>query len=360
MKLPTIAHTAVAVALGLAAANGHAETTRCVANSAELRSALTMAVNDDLTVRIKVGTYQTGGDAFYAYLRQAYALRISGGWTGAAGECTVQTPNAALTVLDGVNDGFVMSFEHDDSLTTATGEMSNITFTGGVSSNGAAGCLNVYFDQGSPTVLFDRLRIVGCSNGGGGGTGGGLRVRNFAAAKFTLRNSLVALNTADRGAGIALQSNTAGAITYLINNTVVDNASSLANGGAGLFVSGSPTPAGTIELRNNAFASNTANAIDNDVFAAINSTGVIGFNNAYGAAPGGLTTDTGEKIGNPGFRSMNDYRLAADSPLIDAGAPLSPDDAASHDLVFQTRVLGQAPDIGAYESNFAVFRNGFE
>ena len=78
----------------------------CPGNEAELRQALTTAAtnNEDDEIRLRRGTYYTGGVKFSMTSTEARSLSISGGWADSGPLwCSVQSPSAAATILDGQN-----------------------------------------------------------------------------------------------------------------------------------------------------------------------------------------------------------------------------------------------------------------
>jgi hypothetical protein len=341
----------------------HALTVHCVDTSSKLRNALASTFGgDDIEIRMKSGEYLTTGMRFAVTLYGSQHLEMSGGWSGLADTCTLRMRNAGLTDLDAAGTSQVLDVQVHDSAVAPSAYLHNFSISHGAGLNTQAGGLSVFAGAGTPELVFDRLRIIENSNLGGAGTGGGLRIFNNAAAMVLVRNSLVTGNTADINAGINVSSTHAGALTLIVNNTVTGNhatgAPTSAAGGVG--VSYTDTRLGSVELRNNAIVANTAAGLPADANGSALSVGFTGINNAYGTPATGKATSIGSVIGDPGFVSASDPRLQPGSRLIDAGAQLSADDAASRDLQFRLRVLGAAADIGANESDWAVFRGGFE
>ena len=337
----------------------HALTVKCVSTSQGLRDALAVTVNnEDVEIRMKPGIYATGGAAFPVSLAADKHFKLSGGWTSDL--CEVQLQDAALTVLDAGNTGYVVHLSMFNNSTAPTAELSNFTVANGNGNAALAGGMYVHLPLGSAQVLLDRLRLLDNDNSG---PGGGLLIRNLADGLVVLRNSLITGNSATDGAGVIVVSRDAGAITQLLNNTIAGNHATSQNAAAGGFSIGFSDPSvGTVELRNNAIVGNTRGAIVSaaEAYAYPSSAGFASINNAYAVAPAGNVTATGSLVGPPGFVGNGNFRLAEASPLIDAGAELAPDDASSHDLDYRPRIAGSAVDIGAYEFDNVVFADGFE
>lgn len=333
----------------------HALSQHCVATAAELRTALlATAAGDDVEIRMKTGTYAAGGVPFSIALGSNKHLMLSGGWFGVGSTCTLQLRDPELTVLDGGGNGLVAEVGQLGNSQSASGTLTNFSLADGLTTLGGAGCMVVEFDTGAPSLLMDRLHVTGC--GQNGGFGGGLHIRNGGAATVVLRNSLFTDNAAPNGGAVALSSTHQQAVTVLVHNTIAGNTAFNSQAGGGVYLVSNAASAGVVELRNNAIVDNSPA----DLQSSESGPGFTGFNNAYATAAAGKFTETGSVTGDARFMAAGDFRLASDSPLIDAGAALSPDDAASRDYDHRVRVLGAAPDIGAYETDYAVFADSFE
>lgn len=343
----------------LIAGPANALTVKCVATAQGLRNALTDTLDgDDLEIRMEMGVYSTAGMQFEISLNSDKELKLSGGWT--SNLCESQQPDAALTVLHGGNTGYVVHLGMVNISSAPSAILSNFTIADGNGNFAPAGGMFANLDHGTPKLLLDRLRFIGNDNSG---PGGALHIQNRSNGVVELRNSLVTGNSASNGGGVLVGSANANAVTLLVNNTITDNHATNQNSSAGGFAIDLTDPsAGLIELRNNAILGNThgATVTPAEAYAYPTSAGFSSLNNAYAVAPSGQVTETGSLIGPAGFVGNSDFRLTQTSPLVDAGAVLSAEDAASLDLDLRARVVGVAVDIGAYEFDTHLFGNGFE
>lgn len=183
-----------------------------------------------------------------------------------------------------------------------------------------------------------------------GAGGGAIAVQGYFDTAIV--NNLVVSNRtvsdAGRGGGIlVLPRKQSAGHTWVLSNTIADNHSVGHGGGLGVFLEGT---AETVEVHNNIIWGNSAELGGGDVW--IGGTGFLKsfrHNNTFDmegiwdvADP--LVETAPRFIGPKGV----DYRLASDSPCIDAGwngAPLLP----SLDLDGNPRIAGKAVDLGCYE-----------
>lgn len=340
-----------------------AAATFCVSTPAEFRSAIDAAETNGQNneIRIRTGIYPTGGMPFEFSTSGNFSFTVTGGWSGGPGQCTTQLRNPALTVFDGGGSGQVMRIANINSTASAQLYAGNFALTGGSVQNGGGGCLGIVQNVGSPTMQVDRIIVTGCSNLGGAGTGGGVRISKSGPGTIVLSNSNVYDNTADRGAGVALSSVSGDGFVRVVGNTIVDNINQSGNGGAGLFHTNVGTPNGIIELRNNAILRNSSSSgAAADLLIPNGVPGVSAFRNALSVpSQGPLQIDSNFIVAEPRFIGASNYRLNSASPLRNAGAELSPSESVGRDLDFRPRVAEGVPDVGAYESA-PVFISGFE
>lgn len=335
-------------------------TTICVSNSTELRAALASTTADTVDIRVRSGSYLTGGNYFSWSAFDTHIRSMSGGWTGAAGQCTSQTPNPALTLFDAQGSGYVLRMGQFSGASSGSLFLSNLSLTGGNLASSSAGCLLVYMSLGNPTVLIDRVVIRGCQHTGGFGTGA-VAIESFTGANITMRNSLIADNQGAWTGGVTVSSNHVDARLFLHNNTIVDNiATTDARGGGFAPFS---TMIGIVTLNNNAILGNLSAGNARDLYFGggpssshvlrNNATQVI-IGESWTQSSGTLITTT------PGFVSAgNNFRIAAGSPLRNAGIALTTPEIGTRDLDFGLRVQGGSIDIGAYEYD-GLFANSFE
>ncbi|MCB1629557.1 MAG: hypothetical protein KDI48_17640 [Xanthomonadales bacterium] len=358
---PKIRISSWLIALGLLvlAPTAQALTTLCVSNSTELRSALLNNASDTLDIRVRSGVYLAGGQQFPFRALDRIAT-LSGGWSGAAGQCTTQSQNPAATLLDAQGSSSALQMEPVVGATSGALFLSNLSLTGGSSDFG--GCLFVDFRQGSFTVVIDRIIVSGCQGSNLFGSAGGAYIRNWSASNITLRNSLISNNQGHTAGGVTVNSDHVDARTFLTNNTIVANASTFAPGAGGFSPPTQEATVGIITLRNNAIVGNQAfgNPVDLSFGQGPASSHVLR-NNAVQVINGAANTNSQGTLvtSAPGFVGGGQYQLGSQSPLRNAGISLTVGEAGARDLDFGVRVQGGAIDIGAYEFD-GLFGSGFE
>lgn len=191
--------------------------------------------------------------------------------------------------------------------------------------------------------------------------GGGIFVWN-AWNGVIIRNNIVAHNVAmgdsAEGGGMYLAFS-CGKTAHLINNTIYGN---LANEGGGVHFTDIPSPGGTINLYNNIIYANMALGgagsadlcfwVHPDIAEGWRPT-VNAFNNNFSHALGTISASSDNFDTDPLFVDpvADDFHLASDSPMINAGLDVVPDPPGlpDHDFEGNGRVNGGAPDIGADE-----------
>ena len=197
---------------------------------------------------------------------------------------------------------------------------SNITVAGFTVTHGSSGGIAGSYSAVNAHVLNCAIR----ENAGGGIRGLGIS---------TVRNCLIAENSAWQGAGIYCNGN-----MVIENCTIVSNRASDAGGGL-YFVSGK------VLVRNSIVALNTSPVAD-----AENWQGAITaeFQNVCSAPlpPGQSNTDADPLFVNS---FVGDYRLSDNSPLVDAGTNFDWM-ANGTDLDGKPRIIHGKADVGAYEA----------
>jgi hypothetical protein len=304
------------------------------------------AMND---IRIRSGYYALtnlgGGAAFKADLFGALEYRVSGGWNS---DCTQQSllPQNA-TVLDG--QGTVGIFAVDIR-GAGTFRLSRLTLFDGTVPAGAAfssGCADITALQATSdaTVSVEHVRFDSCRDGS-------LRIQG------TINEGLVRNNLFLEGQAL---------------------------GGPDLFAVSSSGP---IRINNNTFRRITITVVSGSVVMGIGE-GQIGFSNnliAETILPQGAVELVGQNLSgrnnrllsqnganggnpillntltaNPGFLNASNARLAANSPMRDAGYSIAVGGVGDSDLDGSARVQGAAVDIGAFElAPTALLVDGFE
>ena len=189
--------------------------------------------------------------------------------------------------------------------------------------------------------------------------GGAILLNGAATDQITITNSTMGSNSAGTGGAFSAM---AGVI--LFNNVTV--AQNTANNGGG--VHAFPAASVGFGMRNTLVAVNTANVADPDCFlepgGAITSTG----HNLIGIGCTGFMAGTGDLVGtamtpiDPTLirtpSSARFFSLVAGSPAIDAGDPATPGSGGtsceSDDQRGIARPVGMACDIGAFEGTLSV------
>ena len=168
-----------------------------------------------------------------------------------------------------------------------------------------------------------------------------------------IRNNIIAKNFAQgptdpQGGGLWVATTHTGNIN-LIGNTIYNNQYiNQANKGGGVYLYGG----GSAYVYNNIIYDNSATQGADIYFEDV--TNRVGYNNNYSSMYGTWTDSGGNLDTDPLFVSIqnNDFRLQPTSPMINAGATAvpTPPGFPSTDYAGNPRVMGPAPDIGAYES----------
>lgn len=344
--------------------------TFCVGSADALTAALAAAEanGEDNDIRLRAGAYEAPDAGFHIDLFEGHhSLSVAGGFTDE--NCTERTHAASATVLDGRNAVRPLTIETSRGSGIADPEHSitvaGLTFQHG--SDALVGALkisdsgpiyggiitvegNAFLDNGATMgVLEGGPALLAATDGPDFAGGMGLFVRN----------NLFARNAGPTAPAAFVYSNNRIAVS---NNTFVGNVSTDT----------------TLEERVT-FASFTFSGIDfsNNVFRDNNPDGTPAtfdlhatdvtdlVDNALVATTGTPHSESGTIDADPRLvdAANGDYRLAADSPLIDAGTDTPAGGAAAFDLDGLARIEGAHIDIGAYEvpvSAEQIFADGFD
>ena len=206
--------------------------------------------------------------------------------------------------------------------------ISNLTITQGATTSGAG----VYVATGT-------ANIVNCTVTGNKSTtsGGGIYVAGAGAANIT--NTLVADNSAKYGGGLFAYGR-AGKSVVVTNTTITNNTAT--TNGSGLFTE---TADGTVELRNSIIA---LNLVKGDVYKKTSSRSVKAYNtlSPFTGWSSGSSANLAYESGQPLF-ALGGYALAQGSAAVNAGnnAYIT----LATDLSGNSRIVGSAVDLGAYE-----------
>jgi len=330
--------------------------TFCVDSSDTLTGALATAEanGEDNDIRLRVGAYEAPDAGFHIDLFDGHhSLSVAGGFTDDA--CTERTRAASATVLDGRNAVRPLTIDTSQSSGIADPAhgitVSGLTFQHGsdafvgalkVSDSGPiyGGIIivegNAFLDNGAATgVLEGGPALLAATDGPDFAGGTGLFVRNNLFARNAGPNAPAVFVYSDNHIDVS-------------NNTFVDNVSTDATLDERVTFA-SFTFSG-IDFSNNVFSGNNPDGAPATFdLHATNVTDLV--DNAITATTGTPRSESGTIDADPRFVDAvhGDYRLAADSPLIDAGTDTPAGGTAAFDLDGVTRVEGAHIDIGAYE-----------
>ncbi len=311
-------------------------------------------------------------------------ITISGGWSS---DFATVAKDPTRTVVDaGQNDRAFHIFAAPSKIT-----IENVTLQDGNFPN-FGGCMAVNHPSGMIHLNLEDVIVQDCNSEGsfGGGIsfllissqlsanlvnvvvrrshadigGGGISIISHAEganAEVRIINSVIYSNTAEReGGGLQVWAELGGnSEALIINSTITGNTShDQVHGGGGMAVVDTDQESENIlGMYNTILFGNTADpggdlTID---LSGTNSRTDIFYNDVHsvdhfrGTFNQGNNLDTDPLFLNP---AGDDFHLHPDSPLIDIGtlAVPSPPGLPSTDFEGKPRVLGGAPDIGAYES----------
>ena len=176
-----------------------------------------------------------------------------------------------------------------------------------------------------------------------------------------LENVLIAGNKATSGAGVYIIALEEDATPIITNATICHNKAAANGNGGGLFVS-AYTALAKLEIRNTVIWGNRSNTVDNlIVYGESNPTSSWLETHISNSFIEGMIEDNELGYDNrdpmffdpvdaelaPTVSGYGNYRLSPESPLIDQGNNAFV--TLSKDLDGQTRIVGSAVDIGAYE-----------
>jgi hypothetical protein len=342
--------------LALCACNPTTAAVFCVDNATDLAAAL-QTVNsngEDNSVYLKVGTYTSSIlDGFFAFPDAGYSLTVEGGFSAfgfSAGQCISQTRGTRdplRTVIDGVGTNAVIMlvpFNGNGDISVRYLTLQNgVPLEGtspvflGSSDNGWAGTLTVedVIIRGNQNATYDVISL------------------RSDLGKVVVRNVVVSDNGTDGPDVLFLKSNYAGAGAGIVfnNNTVVRNHASRTDVDGGAYIFGSADA----DIGNNVFWNNDRAGL---ILAGTGQYALT--NNDVGTLVGTPASNTNPFDVAPSFVGAGDYRLSANSPLIDAGANNLPGGHGSYDAQGLARVVGGTVDVGANEWRDEIFADGFD
>ena len=308
-------------ALLIGAGNAAAAIDYCVGTVDELSTALTVATSptgQTIMIKLKQGTYHVGG-SFVMNWHEYNAMRWLGGYNA---DCSDRTVRPSNTIIDG-DGGQMAGLRMHGDFTIEGLRFQNMTGNGGT----------VFIDTWDSTEDSD---IHVYSNEF-------LGIGVFATcydcdgvyAQFV--NNLVS-GAPNDGVG-ALYGYSDNVYVYLSNNTIVNS------GARGIYIESD----GVNTLANNVVWNNPTR----DVWVDGDTDGNPGEARYYDMLYGDRYGDEGSGSygtlhDDPQFVGASNFRLQPTSPGVNSGAPVNP--SAGADLDGHARVIGSAPDRGAYEA----------
>ena len=335
LRKSVIWRTLAGVTLGLVA---HAATasTMCVQNQTDFANAVGYANNGRMKIEIVQGTYDIHGTAWAAGLARGFAIangtEILGGYTAGCAGRNIEVGNTVIG--DSQPTGYANgAFVYGD-LT-----IEGLTFS-------MPGGLSLWFDASTLGPAHDGAEILLRRDAFLDADDGGLRFMYSQEDDYngTVRivDTLVAGNTS-QGAWCSLDIwNNAGTPTVqFINDTVADNHGS-GEWGTGACVHGEQP--GALLAYNSIFYGNAGT----DLFSHLVVNQFVDNTIQHEYAQGAF--EVGTLTGNPQLDA--DYRPieSPPSPVINSGSTTAPGGLPATDLPGRNRVVGSAPDRGAFES----------
>lgn len=341
-------------ALLVIAAPAQAETF-CIGTVAELRQALAMAENNgqDDWLQLRAGRYELDRPLVH-HTRDGRQVTIDGGYVqDGNGDCRQTHVDPTRTVIDGNHVTPIIAFSN-------SGTSLGFTFRWLSLRNGIAD------DQRNPvwlrgdntstgSIQFYGVRIEGMT---GDPIGHHIAVDiDVGAGNLRIANTVFAGNLSGASNAPAIRLRVDGQTrTYIRHNTFAENHVYLP-----------VTARGIPQINALELAGGGSWELDNNI---IDFTGVPLQVNARMRLRHNLVTDLegdlapgseDNRDAPPQFVSFDDLRLRGDSPAIDDGRGDPVGGTGTHDAWGQRRVVGSAPDIGAYEyPGDALFGDGFE
>lgn len=304
----------------------------CVGSVAAFDNALISAqIIPGTHILLQQGTYHVAGSYFMTYDVNVGSLTIEGGYNA---DCSVRTANADNTIIDGDSVNSQQRLVVHGDVTIDAVRFQNFR------SDGLPPSLTIQhqdLDGQNTTVNASRFYAMGFHE---------YRIGAGSATTRLTDNLVVGadvgldLDYLDYGSGLVpLDSVT----TVLTNNTIVNS------GDYGIFL----MSAGPTTLANNI----AWNSASRDVFLvkgdpAGSPVSALFKDNSYATLYGSEKAGSfGTLASNPLFVAANDFHLTNPSPAVNTGTINAPGGLPYADLDGNLRVVGSAPDRGAYESS---------
>ncbi len=326
----------------------------CVADTQQLRSALTTAQSSVESDEIRLVSGYITTDLSYAGVRWRYQtsnsgdLDMSGGWNGA---CTAHGNDPSATRLNAASFGPAFELVVDAGASPGI-RFSRFTVQDGVAPDfQTVGGLSVRVASGAaPSIRLERLILF--RNASLNPNGGGLGASVSGGQLYVLGNWIL-MNDATSAAGGALTAIFPGTV-YFNHNTVTMNRSDNPNGVGGFTLAG----VGTYWLANNVLHGNTRQGGVPSDLRVDDGLGILR-NNHIGALAGTPGSNSGMSSGDPRFTPGGYDAPTALSPLRNCGFPTPNGGLPSTSFLGDERVAGGTVDRGAFEFQ-EIFGNSFD
>lgn len=343
--------------------------TYCVGTAAELRSALNAAATsgEDDEIRVRTGTYATGGTPFIYNSTNSGWFGLYGGYETFNGNpCGRRVQEAGATVLTANRNNRVLLVAHNAPMSAPATRyiLDNLTLDGGVAPSGNSGALDMFSAvEATNEFWLDNLIVRDSTASFGGGASLYLR-----RGLIKLTNSLFHANSAtNAGAHVALT-----VLQGVATPSVIVSGNTFSGGtcpgqdlrGCGVIMG----LGGTVQAQviNSVFHANQINDITAEGLVAGGfGSGTLRYDDSLVPVSGGTITPTIVRplSGDPGFvdATGGDFRPGDASILVNRGftaTPFYPPNV--FDLRAGRRVVGFARDVGAYEHQDRVFRDSLE
>ena len=319
-------------------------TTLCVSTTAELQDALTTAAanGEDDVILLEPGLYTVDTALTYATYED-FNLSVSGGWEG----CVAHHNDPRYTVIDGQSAHALVKF---NALPGTSGNVSVgwITFQNGVGEDGSNAVALTTYAGWAGTLLVENNVFRNLE--GRAGSGYTAIQLDSDLGRLEVRNNLFVHNTTETGISpvhLIANSTDFSYVGRFTNNTVTANHSDS--------YAVTATGGGIWSVSNNVFWGNEGDDLGLGIYVFVT-------NNDVGTYCCDPVDESGNISLDPGFVDPDgaDYRPGGSSPLVEAGRNDAPGGVGTFDLGGGLRVIGSTVDIGAYELQDRIFRDGFD
>lgn len=337
--------------LGLLVSMPVCSATFCVADGAALNAALSASAgnNESDSIRLQPGVF-VHANGFQLTVPAGESIDLSGGWNTGPDPCTVLTPDASLSTIDGQNvyPGVYLYL----SAGSGNATVHNLTIERVTHNYVPSAALYVgpqlWQTEYQGNVLIERVIVTDSKAYYGifAGSYGSARVRGSISANNNVHNAVALGVFGTQGASV-------------VNSTVVGNISGASNGDA---VHSYRFVEGTVStFSNNILQENITGGVERDLSSPEFTD--VWINNIIGRSLYALSNDSQGNImsARASFISpvLRDYRLRGGSVGINAGFATPIGGLPVVDLFGKTRQFGAGVDLGAHESE-TLFHSGFE